>query len=805
MGIYKDDASEVAFLLGGIGTGNISIGSRGDLRDIEIFNEPNKGVKPPFTFFPIWAKEEGKKPISKKIESKLKPPFSTSHGYRPQDTVGIPHLKSSVMKCEYPFVYIDFKDDELPLDIGLEAFNPFIPLNSDDSGIPAILFRYKVKNISSSKIDVSIAGVMANMIGKDWYHKYGGFKGPENKLKNEIVDIPGFSSIYYTSEDLDKDDRYYGNMALSAIGNNISTKSSCLQTGWFDGIQDFWNDFSSDGKLEEVSGLDAIGCQLNVKSGLIGSIARSDTLDPGQEKIFEFIISWYFPNRANNWEECNDSNCGCKENVALTTKNYYSTRFKDSIDVAKYLIDNIGRLEKSSKDFSNALFSSSLPDYVIDALSSNITVLRSPTCFRIEDGTFLGWEGCCDGIGCCPGSCSHVWNYAQTVAFLFPELEQSARREEFSLETDGNGMMLFRFNKMFGGNLWGDELWDTVSAADGQMGTIMRLYREWKISGNTALIKKLWPKVKLALDFALDEWDTDGDLVLDGKKHNTYDIEFYGPEPLSNIMFLGALKAVYLMAEYLRDKEALDKYKKIFKKAEKRIDEMLWNGKYYIQKIDDIDEYKYQFGKGCLSDQMLGQFLAHICGIGYLLPRDHIRSSIKSIYDINFKPDLSKHNCVQRVFALNDEGGLLLCSWPENGRPRLPFIYSDEVWTGVEYQVASHLIFEDYIQEGLNIVKAVRDRHNGYRRNPFNEVECGHHYARSMASWGLLIALSGFRYDMVKSEISFDPKINQENFSCFFSAGKGWGIYKQKKDNKTGEIIKDIKVLYGNLEGIKIR
>jgi uncharacterized protein (DUF608 family) len=233
------------------------------------------------------------------------------------------------------------------------------------------------------------------------------------------------------------------------------------------------------------------------------------------------------------------------------------------------------------------------------------------------------------------------------------------------------------------------------------------------------------------------------------------------------------------------------------------MDKMLWNGKYYIQKINNIDEHKYQFGKGCLSDQLFGQTLAHLYGLGYILPKEHIKKAIKSIYDNNFKDNLSNHHNLQRTYALNEESGLLLCSWPEGSRPKLPFVYSDEVWSGIEYQVATNLIYEGYIKEALSIVKAVRGRYDGYRRNPFNEIECGHHYARSMASWGLLLALSGFKYDMVKNEISFEPKINSNNFSCFFSTGKGWGIYKQRKD-KRGVLVCNIEVLYGSLEGVKI-
>jgi non-lysosomal glucosylceramidase len=800
---YSVNANQTAFLLGGIGTGNISIGSRGNLKDIEIFNRPNKGQDPPFTFFSIWAAQEGKTPIIKKLEAKIPPPYPGGSGLLPHQVAGIPHLDSSTMIAEYPFVWIDFKDKDLQLKVSLEAFTPFIPLSADDSGIPGIILRYKVVNITKKKVKVSIAGSMANMLGNDKYHKHEFFTGSDSKLENKLIKEKRLKGIYYTASDISKDSLQFGNMTLATTENNITSKPNWLQSGGVDGIEDFWEDFYDDGNLEDISGTNALKSDITLSSPKVGSIASACTLHPGQEKTIQFIISWYFPNRLRGWEQCDCS--GSSNNSQGIIKNYYATKYIDSWDVAKYLVNNLDILENDSRNFHRALFSSTLPTCVLDAISANITVLRSPTCFRIENGTFLGWEGCCDSEGCCPGSCTHVWNYAQTVAFLFPELEQSMRKIEFGLETDINGYMHFRTIKAFGIDEWNNDLWEEMPpAADGQLGSIIRLYREWKISGNSKLIENLWPKVKLALDYAIKNWDTDNDYVLDSKKHNTYDIEFYGPEPLSNSLFYAALKAASLIAEHLEDLKVKEKYQKALEIGSRNMDKMLWNGEFYIQKIDDINKYKYQFGKGCLSDQLFGQTLAHLYGLGDILPKEHVKKAIKSVYDNNFKTNLSDHHNLQRTYALGDEAGLLLCTWPKGGRPRLPFIYSDEVWTGIEYQVATHLIYEGYIDEALSMIKAVRDRYDGHKRNPFDEVECGHHYVRSMASWGLLIALSGFKYNMVEGEISFDPRVNADSFSCFFSTGKGWGIYKQRKD-KSGSLICNIEVLYGSLEGIKIK
>jgi non-lysosomal glucosylceramidase len=480
-------------------------------------------------------------------------------------------------------------------------------------------------------------------------------------------------------------------------------------------------------------------------------------------------------------------------------KTWYARRGPDAWEASAYLVANLARREGGSRDFHRALYTSTLPPQVIDALGSNITVIRSPTCFRLSDGTFVSWEGCHDNEGCCDGSCTHVWNYAETLAFLFPELERTMRRVEFNVETDDNGQMAFRTHRIFG-----LPKWDMLPAADGQLGAVIRLYRDWKLSADDTFLRSLWEKAAQALDFAFDFWDSDGDMVLDSEQHNTYDIEFYGPNSLTGAMFCAALKAGAAMAAYLGDEPRRARYEDAFARGSARLDALLWNGEYYIQRLQDVNAWRYQYGEGCLSDQLLGQLLAHVAGLGYILPKEHVRKAVKSVYRWNFQKDLRQHANAQRTYVLDGESGLLLCTWPRGGRPRLPFVYSDEVWTGIEYQVAAHLIYEGHVAEGLRLVKAVRDRHDGFRRNPWNEVECGHHYVRSLASWALLPALSGYRFDLTRKRISFAPVVSAEDFSCFFSTGAAWGIYRQRVDPRSGRRRHEVEVLHGNLDGVTV-
>jgi hypothetical protein len=374
------------------------------------------------------------------------------------------------------------------------------------------------------------------------------------------------------------------------------------------------------------------------------------------------------------------------------------------------------------------------------------------------------------------------------------------RETDFGTNTRPTGDMAFRTLLPLNPEV----LWGFVPAADGQMGTVLKLYREWKLSGDTEWLRRLWPHAKKALEFAWSPenrhgWDADRDGVMEGIQHNTYDIEFCGPNTMMGTFYLAALRAAAEMAEALGEAEKAAEYRALAERGAAG-HAALFNGEFYAQEVRfdaaqqgdrlskinqgiplDGDEPRYQYGAGCLSDQMLGQWFAHCVGLRYVLPEEKVRSAMAAVYRHNFRRDLSAHHNVQRVYAVGDEAGLLLCSWPNGGRPRYPFPYADEVWTGIEYQVASHLIYEGLVEEGLEIVEAVRARYDGERRNPFDEVECGHHYARAMASWSLLLALSGFQYDATRQYLAFAPRINAEDFRCFFSTGTGWGLFSQSR------------------------
>jgi uncharacterized protein (DUF608 family) len=787
-----DHLSEIAFPLGGIGTGTVSLGGRGELRDWEIFNRPGKGKILPFTFVALWTKPQGGTATVKVVEAPLGPPYRGSFGYERESAQGLPRLNGARFTGAYPFARIDFDDDSLPLKISLEAFNPFIPLNIDDSSLPVAIFHYRVACRGQKPVDLALAFSILNAVGYDGTVRlnsehHAGFGKNLTKLHTEQVasDLK-IVGLDMTSEKYHSDSLLYGSMALLTTHPEVTARTAWEGGPWWDSFQKWLDEFAAKGALQDPKpGEPSPDGRSNY-----ATLAPRWRLSPGESRTITFLLAWYFPLRENYWNK--------EEEVkGQKLRNDYGIRFKSAWEVARHTAANLKSLEGTTRSFHQVFFSSTLPAHVLDAVSSQACIIRTNTCLLLEGKKFYAFEGCGDDAGCCPMNCTHVWNYEQALAFLFPELERSMRRTDFHDNLRPDGSMAFRTLVPVG-----RAQWKFKPAADGQMGCIMKLYREWQMSGDDAFLRELWPQAQRALEFAWVHWDADRDGVMEGEQHNTYDIEFYGPNTMMGTLYLGALRAGELMATAIGDRAAAETYHRIRVNGQQKLEE-LWNGDYYVQKVPPADQIRplekgsdeswhaeavqngqvrYQYGQGCLSDQLLGQWFAEVLGLGYSLEPGRIGTTLQSIYCYNFKHHFYDHPNTQRIYALNDEKGLLLCSWPKGNRPALPFVYSDEVWTGIEYQVAAHLIYAGHLEEGLSIVKGARDRYDGARRNPWNEVECGSHYARALASWSVLLALSGYEYSAPERRLTFMPRVNAKRFQCFFAAGSGWGTFIQRSE-----------------------
>lgn len=787
----------IAMPLGGIGTGTISLGGRGDLRDWEIVNRPAKGFSPRQAFFAIRAAGDDIEPFARCLEGPLTSGYEGWSG-SPLPHAGLPRFSEAKFHAAYPLAQIVLTDPDLPLDVRIETWNPLIPTDPDRSGLPVAIFRVVVRNTSTTALDVSVAGVLENFIGRD------GTVGESIGNTNELSDSEALAGVTMRSIGTPFDSEQWGTIALATWksgGATITRRRDWIDTTWSGPLLDFWDDFLADGDLNDR--------EAGGRIAPIGNVCNRQTIPGGDERVFHFQIAWHFPNR-QNWERTHMKDAVPRQRVG----NYYSTRHDDAWEAATWVSENIAELEMETVEFVVAFCSSPLPEVVKEAALFNLSTLRTQTTFRTEDGAFFGWEGCEDRKGSCHGSCTHVWNYDQATPFLFGSLARSMRDVEFLHATDDNGLMSFRVNlPLPHATTYG------VAAADGQMGCIVKLYRDWKLCGDDDWLRRLWPHAKRALGFCWipGGWDADRDGVMEGCQHNTMDVEYFGPNPQMQFWYLGALRAAEQLARHLGEVEYADNLHNLFERGSRWTDDHLFNGEYYEQQIrpaldranvapglahheltdEDLTDPPLQLGAGCLVDQLVGQFLAEVARLPELGSAEQTRTTLASIKRHNYRTSMTGHFNHMRSYSLGEESATLMCSYPRGGRPARPFPYYTEVMTGFEYTLAIHMLYAGMVDDGLELIAAIRDRYDGGRRNPFSEAECGHHYARAMASWAAALALTGFDYTASNGAMAI--RLEEGAKPTFWSTGNAWGTIALDG----GEV--DLHICYGALHLDSIR
>jgi len=794
----QNHLTRIALPLGGIGTGTVALGGRGDLRDWEIVNRPAKGFSPNQTFFALYAKPARGSAVTRALEGIIEPPYEGASGCTTPNH-GLPRFRKCSFAAAYPFGQVLLSDPDIPLDVRIEAFNPLIPADPDRSGIPVAILRYVLLNKTSHSVAATVAGSVQNFIGNDGTTTAAKKNVNKFRTTGKPIELQG---IFMSSEGVEPTAETFGTMALVALARNgVSYRTAWAALSWGDSLLDYWDDLSEDGRLEdrEASG-----------DTPQASLAVSVRVPPRGARSVTFLLTWHFPNRQTWTPVKPEETCTCKATINRLG-NYYTTQYGDAWDVAVRTAASLDELEADTIRFVRSFCESDLPAVVKEAALYNLSTLRTQTCFRTEDGRFFAWEGCSDKHGCCHGSCTHVWNYEHATAFLFGSLARSMRETEFLLATNDEGRMSFRVGLPL------DRAQSfALAAADGQMGCLMKLYRDWQLSGDDAMLRKLWPKARKTLEFCWipKGWDADRDGVMEGCQHNTMDVEYFGPNPQMGTWYLGALRSCEEMAKHLGERDFAATCRDLFERGSKWIDANLFNGDYYEHEIrapgdqsaiapglvvgmgtKNFSDPDLQLGAGCLVDQLVGQFTAHVTGLGYLLDPKHVRKTLRSIMKYNFRPSFYGHFNHMRSFVLNEESAILMATYPKGRRPRRPFPYYNEVMTGFEYAAAVHMLYEGQTALGLKAIRAIRARHDGRKRSPFDEAECGHHYGRAMASWAAVLALTGFRYSGVEKSIEFAAA--EKASTAFWSNGYAWGTCRQVRVGKGVRV--ELAVLYGSL------
>ncbi|MFD2332699.1 GH116 family glycosyl-hydrolase [Cohnella sp. GCM10020058] len=785
---------EISFPLGGIGTGSIGLSGNGRLVDWEIFNRPNKRSVNGYSHFSIKAEQDGRVLDARVLNGDLQAPYvgqprrgaalHSGYGFGPdtETMAGLPHFRDTEFEGQFPVASLSFREPSFPGAVKLLAFNPLIPLNDRDSSLPAAFFEVEIENTNARPISYTVCLSTANPQAAGQAANAG--------EDGALDDGRPLRLLKLSSRRRGDSDPAYGDIAIATDAPYTSCQQYWYRGEWLDHLETFWRDFTTPGEF--VNRVYAEDPPAGTTRPDMASLAARIAVQPGSKTRVRFVIGWSFPNVRNFWN---------KEPAGTTIwKNYYASLFADAAASAAYALNHWDRLLADTLAFKDALFGSTVPEVVKEAVSANLSVLKSATTLRLTNGEFYGFEGCIEDEGSCEGSCTHVWNYAYALPFLFPQLERSMRDLDFRYNQRDSGHMNFRLMLPLG-----REASAFHACADGQFGGVVKAYRDWKISGDTDWLRANWDAIKKSIAYAWDEanqdrWDPARAGVLTGRQHHTLDMELYGPNAWLNGFYLAALKAGAEMARYLGEPDTAARYEQIFQKGKAWTDAHLFNGEYYVQRVDlddcgtlepygaaAVDRYwnaergeiKYQLGEGCAIDQVVAQWHANLCGLGEIFDPGQTSSALRSLYRYNFKPSLRDEANTWRLFALNDEGGLLICAWPEGSRkPYIPVPYASETMTGMEYQVASHMIQAGMVDEGLEIVRAIRNRYDGEKRNPWSEIECGSNYARSMASYSLLNAFAGFEYDLVQGMIGFHPVRREDGaFRTFWSLGSGWGTF----------------------------
>ena len=898
--------TKIGMPIGGICAGGLYLGGDGRLWLWDIFNANHFGISPTKTTYQGTTLDAGGGSAYVSPPDQVLPfdqGFSVSFDGavpKPLDHRGFNDIR---FIGEYPVGTVRYMDHPT-VNVELEAFSPFIPLNADDSSLPATLMHYTFENHGAKPVSVQLNGWMDNPLGanrgpegtfrlintpinekdltmvtlgveavkpvqskradlpvetwdKDTYEGWtvegsafgtgpilktkipdyqGDVGGPGTRVVNSHATAPGSSTVEkdqatgkLTSKPF-KIERDYiqfwigggkhpgktcinlvvdGKVVHTATGpdNNKMHPEAFSVTDLFgkqatieivDAVSGAWGNIGvgpitqSDSlpnavPLEKMADFGTLALAIlsgglataEIHSPHTGGVTHSFVLAPGTKQTVTCVVAWHFPNLK----------LGIPDD---STGQYYAKKFKNAGEVVRYIEKNNTRLSHLTRLWHQTWYDSTLPYWFLDRTFANTSTLATTTAHRFGTGRFYAWEG----VGCCAGTCTHVWHYAQAMGRIFPELERDLRtRVDFGLAfNEKDGQIGFRAE------------YDHRAAMDGQAGSILRLYREHQMCSDPNFLPPLWPRAKQALEYMIS-FDRNVEGLLQGPQENTLDAAWYGKIAWISSLYLAALRAGEAMALEMDDEDFAKRCQGLFQQGTKNIDRDLFNGEYYIQTRDTDHPTALGTYDCCHIDQVMGQWWGWQLGMGRILNKEHTVSALTALYKYNFTPDVGpwrKAHKEGRWYAMPGDGGLIMTTNPKGekdafGDPSAwQFGYFNECMSGFEHQAAGHMIAEGLVQEGLAVTKAIHDRYRADLRNPWNEIECSDHYARAMASYGSFIAICGFEHHALKKSISFAPRVAPEDFRAPFTSADGWGTYSQRRSSDAQRC--QISVKYGKLE-----
>ena len=770
---YLQSRNELQYIgmpVGGINAGTVYLGGDGRMWLWDVFNKNQEGIDAKEVDWPTEL-HDGKKIRSRDGSAYISPakdirPLEQGFAFK------IIHNGNSVVKrmvaadwddivfeATYPMARITYIDKKLPVQIVAEIFSPFIALDELNSGLPATIYSFSVTNNSAAAVQVQISGWLENKTGIRTAGK------EEERINNALIKKDS-TEVYCSIESKTNAGKLaaqpdYGTMSVAALTRGSFAIASV--------------NIENDEALFTASSVNKATAAVDKK--LIGAVCSSITVLPNKTTKVNFIFAWHFANLALA--------------AIPDAGRFYNTLFRNAGAVIEYVCKNFEKLSGETRLWKETFYDSTLPYWFLERTFLNISCLATTTSHRMENGRYYAWEG----VGCCEGTCTHVWQYAQASGRIFPHMEKDIReRVDLGLSLQKDGSMWYRGEA------------HKVPAVDGQAGTILRFYREHQMSSDNMFLKRNWKKIKTTVQYLLT-LDKNADGMEDTPLMNTLDAEWDGEISWIVGLCIAAVKAGELMAIEMNDAAFAKVCADYVAAGKKNMEDKLFNGEYFIHR-PDADKGRKSLGSynTCHIDQVYGQSWAFQAGMGRILDKEKTVSALRSLWKYNFMPDVGpylKDKVKWRPYALPGEGGLIMNTNPKNEANAYgenvswQIGYFHECMSGFEHQVAAHMMAEGMTDEALIITRTVHDRYHAAKRNPFNEIECSDHYARAMASYGTFITACGFEYHGPKGYIRFAPKITPENFRAPFTSAEGWGTYEQKQHAGTMSVQYYIK--YGTL------
>lgn len=767
--------------IGGIGTGGMELRKDGQFYNWSIFNNYPLGVGPlldlpvppfsneqeSFLYFLVRYQVEGEQPKIKLLH--------LTNGYQEGGLIGenpiyyFPWM-SAVDKIEYagrfPFVNMQFTDEEMPFDISLEAFSPFIPHDADNSAIPGAYFNFKIKSKTDKEVQVMLVGSLRNLVAYDVVDKY---------FISDTVVTPDYKYFEHTVGRVAEDHITNGQMILGAKGGDEVS----YYLGWAHRHPYFERMLINKtlGNMDDTPGRNAMNSNGDT-IGWIGdnnnqvmksSVAVSQTLHSKGESEARFFMSWYFPNAYGAIKERTErgkseplrTEKGYEIGLKMTEKvgHYYENFYADAREVAQYLMENEDDLSDRSHQFTNDFYATTTDQYILDQVNSHFNTYITSSQFD-RKGRFAIREGITSNNSWGPNVTADVSLYGSvSIVSLFPELQKSSMRAHKALQTP-----LGEINHGLGYDLGKNQngtfgVYDRVDLVPNYIQLVLR---DYLFTNDKDYIQEMWPSVKLGIEYVLKERDHDGDQMpdMDGIMCSYDNFPMYGLASYIQSQWVVAMTLAARVAEDMGEKQHAKTYAKIAKSGAELMEKQLWNGEYFNLSND----YNGDKGidNGCLTDQLMGQWVADMTGMGPLFDQKKIHASLKTILDYSF---------IEGDYLRN-------CTWPSHPdffpmhNTNLWVDQANTPWTGVELAFASFLIYEGMVAEGKAVIKAVDER---YRKSGlyWDHQEFGGHYYRPMSSWAIMNAISGFT--LSKNAYGFAPAEDKADFNYFFSANTGTG------------------------------